>query len=254
MSARLHTIEAGPPSAAPVVLLHGFGMVAQCFSKLIQSLCQARHTLAFDLPGHGGSLGHPLAGSARKCAEAVVAEVEMRGVFPAHLVGHSFGGAVAVLAAILRPGLFSNVTLLAPGGFGSEINAPLMRRHASAQTRQEVQDCLDAMSPSTPASAELVEIIWKMRQMPDQAHALQALCERFLIGNAQGVLPLEKFADTGIPARLVWGEKDPVVPAMCALLAPACFEKIIIEGAGHMLPEEAPARLAAIILENPATA
>lgn len=254
MSTRLHVIEAGSPALPPVVLLHGFGMVSACFSRLIRALSAQRFVLAFDLPGHGGSLGHPLSGGASKCAQAVVEELESRALGPVTLVGHSFGGAVASLVVIARPNLVSRLVLLAPGGFGPDINADLMRRHAAAVSRDDIRNCLGFMFASQTPADELVEIIWKMRQATGQTDALQSLSNRFLVGDNQGVLPLETLAATGIPTDLVWGDLDQIVPVTDGMLAPASFNKIIIAGAGHMLPEEATAQIARIILKHPATA
>ena len=254
MSARLRVMEAGSPVLPPVVLLHGFGMVSECFSYIIRALSAQRFVLAFDLPGHGGSLNHPLAGSARKCAQAVVDELETRAIGPVTLVGHSFGGAVASLVAIMRPDLVNRLVLLAPGGFGPEINAPLMRRHAAAVSRDDIRNCLAAMYASGEPTDELVEIIWKMRQTAGQTEALQSLCNRFLDGDSQGVLPLETLATTGIQTDLIWGGLDQIVPATDGMLAPAKFNKTIIAEAGHMLPDEATAQVARIILKHPATA
>ncbi len=254
MGARLHAIEAGSPTLPPVVLLHGFGMVSACFSRLIRALSAQRFVLAFDLPGHGGSLDHPHAGSARKCAKAVVQELETRALVPVTLVGHSFGGAVASLVAITRPNLVSRLVLLAPGGFGPDINANLLRCHAAAESREDIRNCLGFMSASGAPSDELVEIIWKMRQVEGQTDALQSLCNRFLDGDAQGVLPLETLAAADVPVDLVWGDLDEIVPVTDGMLAPAKFNKIIIAGAGHMLPDEATAQVARIILKHPATA
>jgi pimeloyl-ACP methyl ester carboxylesterase len=235
-------------------MLHGFGMVSECFSHLTRALSAQRFVLAFDLPGHGGSLNHPLAGSARKCAEAVIKGLETRALGPVTLVGHSFGGAVASLVAIARPDLVNHLVLLAPGGFGPEINAPLLRRHAAAVSRDDIQNCLSVMNANGVPSDELIEIIWKMRQAIGQTDALQSLCNRFLDGDSQGVLPLETLADTGIPSDLVWGGLDQIVPVTDGMLAPAKFTKTIIADAGHMLPDEATAQVARIILKHPATA
>ncbi len=251
MSARLHTIEAGLPHRLSVVMLHGFGMISGCFSSLIRALSGQCHVLAFDIPGHGGSLDHPLFGSARKCADAVIAEIEARALGPVTLVGHSFGGAVASLVAIARADIVNRLVLLAPGGFGPEINAALLRRFALATSQEEIRTCLQAMDArGSAASDELVEPLAAMRQVPGQTAKLVELSARFLRGDEQGVLPLEALAATGIPVDLVWGELDTIVPVIDGMLAPASFRKTIIAGAGHMLVEEALENIARIILQH----
>lgn len=239
----------------PVVLLHGFGMVSGCLSRLIQALSEQRFVMAFDLPGHGGSLDHPLSGSARKCAQAVIAELDIRATGPLTLVGHSFGGAVAALLAIERPDLVTRLILLAPGGFGPDINAEILRQHASATTAEDFKSIVSVMSgPNSPAPESLIKSLVAMRKKSNQTKALIDLSSRFLKGDTQGVLPLEILTATGIPVDLVWGELDRIVPVVDGMLAPAKFRKTIIAGAGHMLPDEATAQVARIILKPAATA
>ena len=251
MSARLHAIQAGLPHLPPVVLLHGFGMVSECFSSILQALSGQRHALAFDLPGHGGSLDHPLFGSARKCADAVIAELEIRALGPVALVGHSFGGAVASLVTIARPDLISRLVLLAPGGFGPEINAALLRRFAKALSTAEVKACVQEMaSPGLRNIESATKTLAAMRKVPGQTSKLIELSGRFLHGEEQGVLPLEALAATGIPVDVVWGELDTIVPVIHGMLAPASFCKTIIAGAGHMLVEEALDNITRIVLQH----
>lgn len=251
MSARLHTIEAGSPHLPPVVLLHGFGMVSACFASLIQALSAERHVLAFDLPGHGGSLEHPLFGSARKCADAVIAELEARIVNHVTLVGHSFGGAVAALLAIARPDLVSRLVLIAPGGFGPDINAALLRRSASAISFDEMKSVMQEMAaPGFAAQEENIRALVEMRRAQGQTAKLIELVGRILRGDQQGVLPLDALAASGVPVDLVWGELDAVVPVTDGKRAPAAFRKTIIAGAGHMLVDEALENVAGVILRN----
>jgi pimeloyl-ACP methyl ester carboxylesterase len=251
MSTRLHAIEAGSPDLLPLVLLHGFGMVSAHLSPVIGALSAQRFVVAFDLPGHGGSLVHPLAGSARKCADAVIAELEIRALGPVTLVGHSFGGAVASLIAMSRRDLVKQLILLAPGGFGPGINAGLLRQFAIAATFKDIEACLTGMvAPGFPVPNDLVQKLVEMRQIPNQTNSLIELSSRFLRDGQQGVLPLEALAASGIPVDLVWGELDTVVPITDGMLAPAAFRKTIIAGAGHMLVDEALENITRVILRQ----
>ncbi len=251
MSTRLHTIEAGSQDLPPVVMLHGFGMVSGCFSDLIRTLSGQRHVLAFDLPGHGSSLNHPLSGSARKCADAVIAELDARAVTQVTLVGHSFGGAVAALLAIARPDLVSRLVLIAPGGFGLDINAALLRRSASAVSYDELKSVVQEMAaPGVAVQESALRALEEMRKAQGQTEKLIDLVGRILRGDQQGVLPLDALAASGVPVDLVWGELDCVVPVTDGMLAPASFRKTIIAGAGHMLVDEALGNVTGIILRN----
>ena len=121
---------AGPKT---VVLLHGFGGCHDIWREVTATLAPGIRTLAYDLPGHGLSLDFPGSGPAKTAARAVLADLAARGIARVHVAGHSMGGAVATLMALAEPETIASLTLLAPGGFGPEINGPLLRRYAAAR-------------------------------------------------------------------------------------------------------------------------
>ena len=63
----------------------------------------------------------------------------------------------------------------------------------------------------------------------------------------QGTLRLSSFSDLSIPTRLIWGTADPILPVAQAKNIWQGAEVALIEGAGHMLIDEAPERVAAAI-------
>src|SRR5690606_15372767 len=110
-----------------------------------ERLASEAATLAYDLPGHGGSFSYEGAGPAKVAATAILADLDARGVASAHLVGHSMGGAIAALMAIFQPQRVASLTLLSPGGFGPEINQRLLKRYAAAADEAALLLCLEAM-------------------------------------------------------------------------------------------------------------
>ncbi|PWK69897.1 alpha/beta fold hydrolase [Aminobacter sp. AP02] len=80
-----------------VLVVHGWRSRTEYMRKLIEGYRDAGHrVISLDLPGHGGSLGRAL--DMAKAVEAVNLAAQWFGPFEA-IVGHSFGGAVAVNAA-----------------------------------------------------------------------------------------------------------------------------------------------------------
>jgi pimeloyl-ACP methyl ester carboxylesterase len=229
MNDRLHSIEAGHPSRPTVVLLHGFGAVASCWREIITAIEGLTHVLAFDLPGHGGSLNYPNAGSGKVAAQAVIAELDYRSLGKVHLVGHSMGGAIACSVALARPDLVASLTLLSPGGFGPELNVPLLQAFLSLQT---IRDLV------------------AMRGGEGQRDMLEFIVGRMARDGKQGVLPLADLAGLHIPTTLLWGKADRIVPVSQCHAAPIEFNKVILPKAGHMLIEEAPEAVAALILKS----
>ena len=80
-----------------VLVIHGWRSRTEYMRTLIEGYRDAGHrVISLDLPGHGGSLGRAL--DMAKAVEAVNLAAQWFGPFEA-IVGHSFGGAVAVNAA-----------------------------------------------------------------------------------------------------------------------------------------------------------
>jgi pimeloyl-ACP methyl ester carboxylesterase len=104
-------------AAHELVLLHGQPGSADDWHEVIARLPTRLHAVAVDRPGYGSS-GIPAGGFAAN-ARAVLADLDARGVDRAVLVGHSWGGGVALSAARLAPDRVAAVVLLASVGPGS---------------------------------------------------------------------------------------------------------------------------------------
>ncbi len=100
----------------PVIALHGSASTGAQWRSLIGCL-EGRFTVVTpDLPGYGASHLANVAGGLGGDAAAVEALVEAIGG-PVHLVGHSYGGAVALKLAARRPGAVRSLTVIEPTAF-----------------------------------------------------------------------------------------------------------------------------------------
>jgi pimeloyl-ACP methyl ester carboxylesterase len=111
-AARLHSVTAGAGPA--VACLHSSGSSSGQWRRLIESRQAAHRFIAFDFHGHGRS--PDFAGDAyelRLESDAVVSGLPPSRE-PIHLVGHSYGGAVALDLAVRHPGRFASVTVFEP--------------------------------------------------------------------------------------------------------------------------------------------
>jgi pimeloyl-ACP methyl ester carboxylesterase len=117
MAADIETIHV-PGKLGPheLVLLHGQPGSPADWLPLAGRLPAQLHTVAADRPGYGSS---PLAaGGFAANARALLDDLDARGVRHAVLVGHSYGGGVALSAASLAPERVAAVVLLASIGPG----------------------------------------------------------------------------------------------------------------------------------------
>ncbi len=111
---RLHHVCAG--SGPHVALVHGANGTWNDFPpELITDLARDHTVLAMDRPGHGWS-GAPLTGplGLAENAAALVELLRQQDAHGATLVGHSYGAAVALRAAIEAPERVSHVVAVAP--------------------------------------------------------------------------------------------------------------------------------------------
>lgn len=227
--------ENGPNDTETVVFLHGFGGDLVGWANMQVGLSGSMRTIAFDLPGHGGSLDFPQACNAMGAAKAVMADLDALGLRRIHLVGHSMGGAVASLIALRSPERVASLTLLAPGGFGYEINQSLLRSYARARDVDTIEMLLELFfgwEYDVPRS--LAEYAAEQRKRQGATEALMQTAELILDGKVQKVLPLEELGALPMPIKVIWGTQDRVLPTRHGHKLPPMIAVHVFDRVGHM--------------------
>jgi pimeloyl-ACP methyl ester carboxylesterase len=102
----------------PVVLLHCTAGSGRQWSEMADALRSDFRVIAPDLCGYGGTSHWPGNGTFNLAVEAdlVMALLDMLGK-PAHVIGHSYGGAVALQFAARHPRYLKTLTLIEPASF-----------------------------------------------------------------------------------------------------------------------------------------
>lgn len=245
---QLHAIGMGEGTGTPVVFLHGFGGTAAGWHAVQTAISADHPALAFDLPGHGASLDYPDAVTARHFALAVVEDLNRRDIPRAHLVGHSMGGATAALVAAFAPEKVASLTLLAPGGFGPDINGRLLRHYAAARTYDALQVALEGMFGwRSPIPEEMIRRDLDLRRKPGQIERLDAILARMMKDGLQGTIPRALLEAFTMPVTVAWGRLDAVLPLYQSDGLPPRFSIHRFDGAGHMLVEEIPGEVIRLI-------
>jgi pyruvate dehydrogenase E2 component (dihydrolipoamide acetyltransferase) len=238
-------------NATPVVFLHGFGGLAKQWWGFQTSISFNAPTLAFDMPGHGDSVDYPDSGPPAVAAKAVIAELKERGIEKAHFVGHSMGGAISSLIGLTAPEVVASLTLLAPGGYGTEFNHPLLMQWANAKTHEELVTVLPHFfGASFEVSEKMIDFQAQARSKKGVVEALVRIGESLSRNGEQGMLPVDDVLRGDYPVTMVWGDKDAVLPVSHALAVKDKVDLHILEGVGHSPVEEATDAVRKIILDQ----
>jgi pyruvate dehydrogenase E2 component (dihydrolipoamide acetyltransferase) len=250
-----------------VLLVHGYGGDRNSWLFLQEPLAARYRVYALDLPGHGTSakdVGAGPAGTAAPegqagpegplgvLADAVIGVLDALGAERAHLVGHSMGGAVALAVAARDPARIASLTLIAPSGFGLEINAGYLRSFADAQTRRELKPVVGQLfADEQLVTRQLVEDLLAYKRLDGVDEALHTLADTLLDGDIQRAGSAALVAAIGgeAPVTVVWGRADRIIPAAQAESV-AGAARHLIDGAGHMPHMERPAEVQAAIEET----
>lgn len=245
-----------------LVLLHGQPGSAADWCQLAWRLPGQLHAVASDRPGYGSSQ-LPAGGFAAN-AQAVIDDLDVRGIRRAVLVGHSYGGGVALSAASLAPDRVEAVVLLASVGPGC-VNA--WDRLLAAPGSGPV--CALVAWKLTPwiarARLALLGRVHRSPPRPDEHVNWQVWGQRYRARNAlwrtflaeQRALLREldelecALPSIEAPVLVLADPADALVPVDTARrLAKSLPDARLqfIEGAGHHLPRRAPAAVAEAIV------
>jgi len=235
-----------------VLLVHGYGGDRNSWLFLQEPLAARHRVYALDLPGHGTSSKDVGDGSVGTLADAVLGVLDAIGAERGHLVGHSLGGAVAVAAAARDPRRISSLTLIAPSGFGPEINAGYLRGFADAQTRRELKPVVGQLfADESLVTRQVVDDLLAYKRLDGADAALHTLVDSLLDGDRQRMDSGAAIAAIGgaVPVTVVWGSADRIIPAAQAESVAGAVRHLL-EGTGHMPHMERPAEVQAAIEET----
>ena len=101
--------ESGPA----VVLLHALGLTWHMWEPVIRALARGRRVFAYDLRGHGAAADAPASEDLTVLADDLLEVLAAVGLDGAHIVGLSYGGAIAQTFAARHPGAVESLALAA---------------------------------------------------------------------------------------------------------------------------------------------
>jgi pimeloyl-ACP methyl ester carboxylesterase len=209
---------------AEVVGLHGWARTREDLTGLLADF----NALVFDLPGFGASPVPPTAWDSIAYAALVAKALATLGQ-PQVVLGHSFGGRVAVRLAARWPELVSGLVLTGVPLFQRKSPPALLFRMARWGRRHGL------------VSENLME---RMRHRYGSQDYLRATgIMRSTLVRVVNESYSDDLSRITCPIELVWGQNDTATPLEYAERASAMLGEArlqIIEGGGHMTPLSAP--------------
>jgi pimeloyl-ACP methyl ester carboxylesterase len=250
---------------APVLLIHGFGASSYSWRNLVEPLAQQHRVITLDLKGSGASPRprddqYSVYEQARLVRDFVVANA----LDDVQIVGHSFGGAVAIGASLLLaetdPRMQKSLVLVDSMAYPQKLPyfinvlaTPVLGSVAIhlVPDRMQVRQLLNLVYyDDALITEEAIDNYTEMLGQPDTKYAL--------LQTARQILPPDLDVFSGryktlmLPTLIVWSRDDEIVPLAIGERLNADIRDsrlYVISGVGHAVQEEAP-QLILPVLEN----
>ncbi len=231
-----------------VVCLHSNGSASSQWRSLMDALAPEYHVLAADLYGAGKSPAWPTSRRIGLRDEVELLEpVFARAGEPFTLVGHSYGGAVALVAAVTWPHRVRAMALYEPVLF-SLLDAESPPPNDADGIRGAVARAAAALEEGDAARAAQCFIdfwmgtgVWQQMPAPRREPIITAIVNvrEWLTALAGEPTPLESFARLDIPVLYMIGKNSPASSRGVARLLIGVLPRaqvVEFEGLGHMGP------------------
>jgi len=235
-----HAVEAAKPT---MVFVHGAGLDHSLFG--LQSRYFGYHgynVLALDLPGHGRSVGAPLA-SIGEMADWVFRALDAHKVQKASIVGHSMGSLVALECAARQPGRVERIALLGTA-YPMKVGEAFLA--AAKENRQDAYDMetIWGHAPQVPLGANPNPGMWMYGDMlarlarlaPGVLYSDLNACNTYAGGEAAA-------AKVKCPVLFILGHRDQMASPKAGLafaqLVPGA-KVVQLPPSGHSMMAESP--------------
>lgn len=244
---RLHYLVEGRGPA--VILIHGLGGFAEYWRHNVEPLAARATVYALDLPGFGRSSKPRTRYPLGFFAHTVRAFMDAVGLAETSVVGHSFGGAVAVTYALTHPSRVERLALLGAivPGFSYRLSWParVAALHGVGEALSlcgcaPVYKAALARCFHDPEPAEidfLVDSFYAVRTGPEARAAFLATLRHVKTDFVDHAADYRRaLATLDLPALLIHGRQDGVVPwSHCAEIGQGLPRAVVrwIDRCGH---------------------
>jgi pimeloyl-ACP methyl ester carboxylesterase len=230
----------------PVVFLHGYPLNHAMWEPQLEGLSAGHHVVLLDLPGYGLAQDSPVPETLSGFAESVHHTLARRFSAPAVVVGHSFGGYVALEWFRHHPEQFQALVLTNTRSEPDSAEAR-EKRLATARRLENPGQHLDV---EETARGVLAPATWEAGGLvPNTVRAMvRSAQSRTIIGTLKAIAGRPDLTPVlptiTVPTLVIWGEEDTLIPpAQSRSMVPRirASSGVGIPGAGHLPSLEAPA-------------
>jgi len=266
-TARIHGREVSYREAGSgdlLLLVHGMAGRAENWSPVIEPLALRNAVIAPDFPGHGESAPGGGDYSLGSLASGLRDLMLTLGHERATLVGHSLGGGVAMQFTYQFPEMVERLVLVSSGGLGPDVS-PILKAAALPGADLFISATAEVGSKAGSVlarglgavglrpGADVAEVARGYASLADAERRKAFLATlRAVVGTeGQRVAALDRlYLAADLPLLIVWGARDPIIPAshgedVHARLPHSRLE--VFGDVGHLPQLEAPGRFVAAL-------
>ena len=241
---RLSYVAAGNPSLPPLVFLHGIGGAARAWHGQLDFFKHRYRTIAWDMPGYGGSAPFPIV-SIAALADALQDFLQLVRAMKPILVGHSIGGMIVQQLLVKHPRIASAIVLAQTSPAFGKPDGDWQKAFIEARLGPlDRGETLAALAPSL--IKDLVgddPDIGGMELARDCMASVPEATYRATMMSMLGFDQRNALKDIVVPTLLLSGSKDknapaPIMAKMAAYIRSAQY--VELEGVGHLANLERP--------------
>jgi pimeloyl-ACP methyl ester carboxylesterase len=253
-------------SGETVLLIHGLAGSSRTWRSVLPELALTHDVIAPDLLGHGESAKPTGDYSLGAFASGLRDFLAALDVPRATIVGHSFGGGVAMQLAYQHPELCDRLVLVSSGGLGREVSwllrlltlpgaeqlMPLIFPRFVADRGEALGKLLFRFGLQSPHLAEM----WRAYSSLAGAENRKAFVRTMrgvIEPGGQVVSALDRlYLAAHVPTLIVWGSRDDIIPVRHAMVAHEAIPNsrvAILDDVGHFPHVEAPDRFLDVLTE-----
>jgi pimeloyl-ACP methyl ester carboxylesterase len=253
-------------SGEAVVLIHGLAGNSKTWKDVMPALATGWDVIAPDLLGHGES-AKPMGDYSLGAHASGLRDLLLTlGVQHATIVGHSFGGGVAMQFAYQHPEMCDRLVLVGSGGLGREVSwllrlvtlplaeqtMPLLFQRRVADAGIAVSRFLHRRGLRAPHVGEMLRSYASLAGAENRKAFVRTI-RTVIEPSGQTVSALDRlYLAAHVPTLIVWGANDQIIPvahAHAAHVAIAGSRLEILPDLGHFPHTQDPERFVEVLVD-----